>query len=143
MVEVKGKDYTVESISKGKTIGKMWRFATKAAAQKKARLEYAKGKGVSLDYHYKQSGSKSLAQKGMKRTKLGKLYPKTTSDYGTFGKATKTSKKKQGYDARKDEQLGMTRGKESSKKMSLKGRRDVARATRKPKGSFGFNLGGW
>ena len=86
MVEVKGKDYTVESISKGKTIGKMWRFATKAAAQKKARLEYAKGKGVSLDYHYKQSGSKSLAQKGMKRTKLGKLYPKT-SPLTTFDSA--------------------------------------------------------
>lgn len=49
-----------------------------------------------------------------------------------------SEKDHQGYDARKDEQLGMTRGKESSKDMSLKGRRDVARATRKPKGSFGF-----
>ena len=44
----------------------------------------------------------------------------------------------QGYDDRKDEQLGMTQGKESGKKMSMKGRRKVARATRKPKGSFGF-----
>ena len=44
----------------------------------------------------------------------------------------------QGYNARKDEQLGMTQGKESLKDMSFKGRRDVARATRKPKGSFGF-----
>jgi hypothetical protein len=47
-------------------------------------------------------------------------------------------KKKQGYNARKDEQLGMTRGKESGKKMSMAGRRKVAKATRKPKGSFGF-----
>ena len=47
--------------------------------------------------------------------------------------------KKQGYNARKDEQLGMTRGKESGKKMSMKGRRDVAKATRKPKGSYGFS----
>tara|TARA_R110002050_G_scaffold9228_1_gene32403 strand:+ start:561 stop:803 length:243 start_codon:yes stop_codon:yes gene_type:complete len=47
-------------------------------------------------------------------------------------------KKKQGYNARKDEQLGMTRGKESGKKMSMKGRRDVAKATRKPSGSYGF-----
>ena len=52
--------------------------------------------------------------------------------------AGKVGPKEQGYDARKDEQLGMTQGKESSKKMSLKGREKVARATRKPKGSFGF-----
>jgi len=46
--------------------------------------------------------------------------------------------KKQGYSARKDEQLGMTRGKQSGKKMSMAGRRKVAKATRKPKGSYGF-----
>ena len=51
-------------------------------------------------------------------------------------------KKKQGYNARKDEQLGMTRGKESGKKMSMKGRRDVAKATRKKKGSYGFKKKG-
>ena len=45
---------------------------------------------------------------------------------------------KQGYNARKDEQLAMTRGKEKGKKMSMKGRRDVAKGTRKPKGSYGF-----
>ena len=50
----------------------------------------------------------------------------------------KRRKKKQGYNDRKDEQLGMTRGKESSKKMSMKGRRNVAKATRKPKGTYGF-----
>ena len=46
--------------------------------------------------------------------------------------------KKQGYNARKDEQLGMTRGKQSGKKISAAGRRKVAKATRKPKGSYGF-----
>ncbi len=46
--------------------------------------------------------------------------------------------KKQGYSARKDEQLGMTRGKQSGKTMSMAGRRKVAKATRKPKGSYGF-----
>ena len=46
--------------------------------------------------------------------------------------------KKQGYNARKDEQLGMTRGKQSGKKMSAAGRRKVDKATRKPKGSYGF-----
>jgi|TARA_R100001163_G_C4908290_1_gene93745 hypothetical protein len=51
-------------------------------------------------------------------------------------------KKKQGYNARKDEQLGMTRGKEAGKKMSMKGRRDVAKATRKPKGTYGFKKKG-
>ena len=45
---------------------------------------------------------------------------------------------RQGYSARKDEQLGMTRGKESGKKMSMKGRRKVAKATSKPKGSYNF-----
>ena len=54
----------------------------------------------------------------------------------TTGPAKK--KKKQGYNARKDEQLGMTRGKESTKKMSMKDRRKVSKATRKPKGSYGF-----
>ena len=49
-----------------------------------------------------------------------------------------TRKNKQGYNARKDEQLGMTRGKESGKKMSEAGRRKVAKATRKPTGSYGF-----
>ena len=53
-------------------------------------------------------------------------------------KASGGSMKKQGYNARKDEQLGMTRGKQAGKKMSMKGRRDVAKATRKPKGSYGF-----
>ena len=47
-------------------------------------------------------------------------------------------KLQQGYNARKDEQLGMTRGKESGKKMSEAGRRKVAKATRKPRGSYGF-----
>ena len=46
--------------------------------------------------------------------------------------------KKQGYNSRKDEQLGMTRGKASKKKMSMAGRRKVAKATRKPKGTYGF-----
>ena len=45
---------------------------------------------------------------------------------------------KQGYNDRKDEQLGAKRGKEKDKKMSMKGRRDVAKGTRKPKGSYGF-----
>ena len=49
-----------------------------------------------------------------------------------------TKKKKQDYNARKDEQLGMTRGKQSGKKMSMAGRRKVAKATRKPKGTYGF-----
>ena len=46
--------------------------------------------------------------------------------------------KKQGYNARKDEQLGMTRGKQSTKKMSMAGRRKVSKATRKPKGTYGL-----
>jgi len=40
-------------------------------------------------------------------------------------------KKKQGYNARLDEKLGMKRGKQSGKKMSAAGRRKVSRATKK------------
>ena len=46
-------------------------------------------------------------------------------------------KLKQGYKARKDEQLGRTRGKESGKKMSMSGRRKVAKSTRKG-GGYGL-----
>ena len=48
------------------------------------------------------------------------------------------ARKKVGYDARKAEQLGRTRGPEREKKMSEKGRIAVARATRKPKGTYGL-----
>ena len=41
------------------------------------------------------------------------------------------AKKQQGYNSRLDEKLGMTRGKQSTKKMSAKGRRNVSRATKK------------
>jgi len=47
-------------------------------------------------------------------------------------------KKKQGYNARKDEQLGMKSGKQAGKKMSAADRRKIAKATRKPKGSYGL-----
>lgn len=47
------------------------------------------------------------------------------------------AKKKQGYNARKDEQLGMTRGKQSEKKMSAGGRRKVAKGARKG-GGYGL-----
>jgi hypothetical protein len=39
--------------------------------------------------------------------------------------------KKQGYNARKDESLGMRRGKESTKKQSYKDRRDESRGMSK------------
>jgi len=66
------------------------------------------------------------------------------SDIVRKNKGGKVAKKntgghmKQGYNARKDEQLGMTQGPERTKDMSMKGRRDVAKATRKPKGTYGF-----
>ena len=47
-------------------------------------------------------------------------------------------KKKQGYNSRLDERLGMTRGKQGTKKMSASGRRAVSKGTRKPKGTYGF-----
>ena len=56
----------------------------------------------------------------------------------TINNKGNTMAKKQGYNARKDEQLGITRGKQSGNKMSAAGRIKVAKATRKPKGSYGF-----
>ena len=52
-------------------------------------------------------------------------------------------RKKQGYNARLNERLGMTRGKQSTKKMSAKsaaGRRKVSKGVRKAAGGkpFGF-----
>jgi hypothetical protein len=61
------------------------------------------------------------------------------SDIVRKRKGGQLKKKKQGYNARKDEQLGMTQGPERTKNMSMKGRRDVAKATRKPKGTYGFS----
>ncbi len=46
--------------------------------------------------------------------------------------------RKQGYNARLDERLGMTRGRQAGKKMSAAGRRKTSKATRKPKGTYGF-----
>jgi hypothetical protein len=81
-----------------------------------------------------------------KMSRVG-LSPAEESRSGTMSEAKRRryaggGKMQQGYDARKDEQLGMTRGKEAGKKMSMKGRRDVAKATRKPRGTYGFKKGG-
>ena len=58
---------------------------------------------------------------------------------GTYGtKVGRPKKKKQGYSARLDERLGMTRGAQAAKRMSPKGRRAVSKATRKPKDTYGF-----
>ena len=48
--------------------------------------------------------------------------------------------KKQGYNARLNERLGMTRGKQAGKKMSATGRRKVSKGVRKAAGRkpFGF-----
>jgi len=98
----------------------------------------------------KKSGGVVKKQAGGGMTRVG-LSPAEMARAGTMSEAKRKRymakgglvKRKHGgqsYDARKDEQLGMTQGKESSKKMSMKGRRKVARATRKPKGSFGFKV---
>jgi len=65
--------------------------------------------------------------------------------YTTAGrKAAKThvaTLKKQGYNARLDESLGMRRGKEAGKKMTMKGRRDVSKGVRKAAGKRPYNVG--
>jgi hypothetical protein len=63
---------------------------------------------------------------------------RSTSALNTPQLRLKMPTKKQGYKARLDERLGMTKGKQATKKMSAAGRRKVSKATRKPKGSYGF-----
>ena len=45
----------------------------------------------------------------------------------------------QGFNDRLDERLAMTGGPESEKKMDWKNRREISKATRKPKNTYGFN----
>jgi|TARA_R110002020_G_scaffold192200_4_gene392220 hypothetical protein len=56
-------------------------------------------------------------------------------------KAHVASLKKQGYNARLDESLGMRKGKEAGKKMSMKGRRDVSKGVRKAYGKRPYKVG--
>ena len=48
--------------------------------------------------------------------------------------------KKQGYNARLNERLGMTRGKQAGKKMSAAGRRKVSKGVRKAAGGKKYGL---
>ena len=54
------------------------------------------------------------------------------------GKKTKPAKKKQGYNARLDESLGMRKGKASSKKQNYKARRDESKGMEKAKGKRAY-----
>ena len=98
----------------------------------------------------KKKSGKVVKKAGGGMTRVG-LSPAEMARAGTMSEAKRKRymakgglvKRKhggQGYDDRLAERLGETQGKESSKKMSLKGREKVARATRKPKGSFGFKV---
>ncbi len=54
--------------------------------------------------------------------------------YGSKGMKKGGKAKKQGYNARLDESLGMRRGKESGKKQSYKARRDESKGMEKAMG---------
>ena len=54
--------------------------------------------------------------------------------YGSKGMKRGGKAKKQGYNARLDESLGMRRGKESGKKQSYKARRDESKGMEKAMG---------
>ena len=86
---------------------------------------------------YKKGGDVKVAGRGSRKGKPSKPKPqKPPKMFAQHGGMV------QGYDARKDEQLGMTRGPERNKDMSMAARRNVARATRKPRGTYGFKKGG-
>ena len=82
---------------------------------------------------YKKGGDVKVAGRGSKKGKPSRPKPqKPPKMFAQHGGMV------QGYDARKDEQLGMTRGPERDKDMSMAARRKVAKATRKPKGTYGL-----
>jgi hypothetical protein len=60
---------------------------------------------------------------------------------GTYGSKRGRPKKKktQGYNARLDESLGMRNGKESTKKQSLKARRDESKGAKKAAGKPAYS----
>ena len=91
------------------------------------------GDGVVADCY--QDGLKTGDP--VKLKKGGKVAKKNMG--GKVAKKNMGGKMDQGYNARDDEKLGMTEGPERTKDMSMKGRRDVAKATRKPKGTYGFS----
>jgi len=108
-----------------------------------------KGGTVVKKYKGRKGGGQVIPKKN-RMSRVG-LSPAEEARAGTEPEAKRRRYKKggdvktaqhggivQGYDARKDEQLGMTRGPERDKKMSMAGRRNVARATRKPKGTYGL-----
>jgi len=82
---------------------------------------------------YKKGGDVKVAGRGSKKGKPSRPKPqKPPKMFAQHGGMV------QGYDAREDEQLGMTRGAERGKDMSMAARRKVAKATRKPKGTYGL-----
>jgi len=66
-------------------------------------------------------------------TAMGKAKPKV-SKKKTTGKKVTPAKKKQGYNARLDESLGMRTGKASGKKQNYKARRDESKGMEKAMG---------
>ena len=58
----------------------------------------------------------------------------TKSKGSSMKKKRPTTRKKQGYNAKLDESLGMRRGKESGKKQSMKSRRDESKGMAKKVG---------
>jgi hypothetical protein len=87
----------------------------------------------------KDSGAKFLAgAKKKAKDKVGHPTKKKSSMGVKVGHPVKkkkpTTRKKQGYNARLDESLGMRRGKESGKKQSMKSRRDESKGMAKKVG---------
>ena len=112
----------------------------RAGTQSEAkRRRYKRGGDVKPKTKTKSKETKIVWGQGPKgpidkpKPKPSRKPPKMTAQHGGMV---------QGYDAREDEQLGMTRGPEHDKDMSEVARRKVARATRKPRGTYGFNKGG-
>ena len=83
--------------------------------------------------------NKSMDKGISARKKVGGKTKPRGSKKKIVGKKTKPAKKKQGYNARLDESLGMRRGKASSKKQGYKSRRDESKGMEKAMGRRAYS----
>jgi hypothetical protein len=88
---IKTGDYTVESIGRGKRLGRTKVFRSRAAANKYARSEATKGRGIVVD-KITESGQRTVAQKNLRYTGLSSL-PGGKEQYGKDYGSIRASRK--------------------------------------------------
>ena len=88
-------DYVVEVIGKGRKRGTFKAFRSRQNANRYAKREVAKGKGISID-RLTQNGQHGVATKNLKVTALGegKFGKEFVKDFGSLRTSAKKHKRK-------------------------------------------------